>query len=176
MAMDEQPPVDVEVRSPSTWGGTPGHPDFHVVRYPDGTGIYASRIDENTIKNALQTLSDDGFLEEVVEKIGAWLRQPIPGREYIIDNAILERHFELVLPQTFRVQAWGGVFERPFKAQRDLDDELDAERDTLPYGQSIDVPTASEELRAASEELQSTGDSAEPSSERAAADEPVTGE
>lgn len=127
LALDEQPPVEVEVFTPTTWG-SPSDPQFHVVRYPDLTGIYASRIDENTIKNALRTLEDDGFIAEDVEKIGKWLRQPIPGREYIIDNVILARHFE-ELPQTYRMQAWGGVFERPMKKQIELDEELDKENE-----------------------------------------------
>ena len=123
--MDEQPQVEVDVMSPTTWGGQPGQPDFHVVRYPDGTGIYASRIEESTVAKALQLLAaDSSIAAEDVEKIGKWLRQPIPGREYIIDNVILERHFE-VLPQTFRIQAWGGVYERPTRKQRELDDQLD---------------------------------------------------
>lgn len=123
--MDEQPPVEVEVFSPTTWGGVQGQPDFHVVRYPDGSGIYASRIEESVVAKALQVLAaDSGIKAEDVEKIGKWLRQTIPGREYIIDSVILERHFE-VLPQTFRLQAWGGVFERPMKAQRELDEQIE---------------------------------------------------
>lgn len=123
--MDEQPQVEVEVFSPTTWGGVQGQPDFHVVRYPDGSGIYASRIEESVVAKALQILAaDSGIAAKDVEKIGKWLRQTIPGREYIIDSVILERHFE-VLPQTFRLQAWGGVFERPMKAQRELDEQIE---------------------------------------------------
>jgi len=126
LALDEQPQVDVEVFTPTTWG-YPSDPQFHVVRYPDGSGIYASRIEESVITKALQVLAaDSSIAAEDVEKIGKWLRQTIPGREYIIDNAILERHFE-VLPQTFRVQAWGGVYERPTKKQRELDEQLDTD-------------------------------------------------
>lgn len=94
LALDEQPQVEVEVFSPSTWGGPQGHPQFHYVRYPDLTG------------------------------------RGIPGREYIISDELLERHFELVLPQTLRVQAWGGVFERPTKAQ--ITEDVAANIDTDP--------------------------------------------
>jgi len=48
----------------------------------------------------------------------------IPGREYIISDELLNRHFEM-LPQRMRVQAWGGVFERPLPAQRELDAEME---------------------------------------------------
>jgi hypothetical protein len=132
--------VEVEVFSIPSWGAPEGSsPEFHVVRYPDCSGIAASRIEENLIKNALQTLADDGFLEEDVEKIDKWLRQPIPGREYIIDSVTLDRHFE-VLPQTFRIQAWGQVFQRPMKSQRELDETIEdaealaAQLDTDPEG------------------------------------------
>jgi hypothetical protein len=125
-AQDEQPQVEVEVFTPTTWG-YPGDPQFHVVRYPDGSGIYASRIEESVINKALQVMAaDSGIAAEDVEKIGKWLRQTIPGREYIIDSVILERHFE-VLPQTFRIQAWGQVFQRPMKEQ--LEAELDREEE-----------------------------------------------
>lgn len=124
--MDEQPPVEVEIMSPSTWGGVQGQPDFHVVRYPDGTGILACRLDEADVRRALDILAAANIESEIVTKIAAALFKRIPGREYIIDNETLERHFELSLPQTFRVQAWGGVFERPMKAQRMLDAELEA--------------------------------------------------
>ena len=84
---DGQPPVEVEVFTPSTWGEP--QPTHHYVRYPN---------------------------------VSAY---EIPGREYIITDEMLNRHFE-ILPQKLRVQAWGGVFERPMKAQRELDAKLDA--------------------------------------------------
>jgi len=54
----------------------------------------------------------------------------IPGREYIISDEVLRRHFERVTPQKIRVQAWGGVFERPLPAQRELDEQI-AESEAL---------------------------------------------
>lgn len=89
-AQDGQPRVEVEVFSPSTWGGPQGYPLFHYIRYPDLTGL------------------------------------GIPGREYIISDELLQVHFELVLPQTLRVQAWGGVYERPMKKQRDIELQVEA--------------------------------------------------
>jgi hypothetical protein len=135
LAMDEQPPCEVDVMSPSTWGGVQGQPDFHVVRYPDGTGILACRLAESAVRDALNVLADAGLDPDVITKIAGALFKRIPGREYIIDNETLERHFELVLPQKFRVQAWGGVFERPHKKQRELDAELEADD-----GESTDAP------------------------------------
>jgi hypothetical protein len=143
LAMDEQPPCEVEVMSPTTWGGVQGQPDFHVVRYPDGTGILACRLAEAAVRDALDVLvAEAGLDSDVITKIAAALFTRIPGREYIIDNETLERHFELVLPQTFRVQAWGGVFERPHKKQRELDEQLDGGTD----GKSADSSPAGEEL------------------------------
>lgn len=55
----------------------------------------------------------------------------IPGREYIISDELLQLHFEM-LPQTLRVQAWGGVFERPLKSQ------IEAE-EAAANGQSTDA-------------------------------------
>lgn len=81
--------VEVEVMTPTTWG-SPGQPLYHVVRYPDVSGL------------------------------------GIPGREYIITDEVLRRHFERITPQKIRIQAWGGVFERPLPAQRDLDAQIEA--------------------------------------------------
>jgi hypothetical protein len=50
----------------------------------------------------------------------------IPGREYIVDTETLNRHFEQ-LPGKIRIQAWGGVYERPMKSQRALDAQIEAE-------------------------------------------------
>lgn len=136
--MDEQPPVEVEIMSPATWGGVQGQPDFHLVRYPDGTGILACRLPDAEVTRALDILAEAGLEPETVTKIAAALFKRIPGREYIIDNETLERHFE-VLPQTFRIQAWGGVFERPHKKQRELDAEFDKEETD---GEAVDEPTA----------------------------------
>lgn len=123
LAMDEQPHCEVEVMTPSTWG-SPGQPLYHVVRYPDGTGIPACRLDRSAIGDALSILAKAGVDETVLKTIAQTLFQPIPGREYIVDDATLNRHFEM-LPQTLRVQAWGGVFERPMKKQRELDEQID---------------------------------------------------
>jgi hypothetical protein len=50
----------------------------------------------------------------------------IPGREYIISDEQLNRHFDMAPNQRIRVQAWGGVFQRPLKAQVELDEKLEA--------------------------------------------------
>jgi hypothetical protein len=53
----------------------------------------------------------------------------IPGREYIISDEMLHRHFEM-LPQKLRIQAWGGVYERPMPKQ--IEEDLAASIDTDP--------------------------------------------
>ena len=120
--------VEVEVRSPSTWGqeGTP----LHYVRYPDASGIMSGGIDEEIVSRALNLLERDGCTADELVKVAAKLRERIPGREYIVTDEQLNLHFEM-LPQTLRVQAWGGVYERPMKAQRELEEQT-AEQDTMP--------------------------------------------
>lgn len=116
--------MEVEVFSIPSWGApldNPAGPDFHVVRYPDCTGINASRIADNLINNAMTVLEGDGFIESDVDAFRKALTQKIPGREYIITTAQLELHFE-VLPQTFRIQAWGQVFQRPMREQCELEE------------------------------------------------------
>lgn len=133
LAQDEQPQVDVDVMSPATWG-SPGAPLFHVIRYPDCSGILRVRVARDVVEQAVAVLQATGFEPDDLAKLTAALLETIPGREYIIDDEMLERHFE-ILPQTFRVQAWGGVFERPMKKQRELDEQLDGDSD----GESADV-------------------------------------
>lgn len=107
--------VEVEVFTPTTWG-SPGNPRFHVVRYPDASGVQRNRIDHAVIAQALAAIQSCGLGFDDLAKITAALRETIPGREYIITDEQLTLHFEM-LPQTLRVQAWGGVFERPMKSQ-----------------------------------------------------------
>lgn len=124
--------VEVEVRSPSTWG-QPGAPRFHYVRYPDASTVLDCRIDPTLVDVALRALADADYPHAELEKLRAHLAQTIPGREYIITDEQLNLHFEM-LPQTLRVQAWGGLYERPMKKQRELEEQAAADRDTLQEG------------------------------------------
>lgn len=123
--MDDQPQAEVEVFSPTTWGGQQGYPEFHVVRYPDRSCFLACRLTHEEVAEALAKLSDACTPIDVLGKIEAKLYETIPGREYIVDTETLNRHFEM-LPQTLRVQAWGGVYERPMKKQVALDAQIEA--------------------------------------------------
>lgn len=112
--------VEVEVRSPSTWGHE-GAPRFHYVRYPDASGFLACGLEPVMVEIAMQELAARDYPPPALEKLRAKLTETIPGREYIVTDEQLNMHFEM-LPQTLRVQAWGGLYDRPMKAQRELEE------------------------------------------------------
>ena len=77
-----------------------------------------------------------GRVDVQVEQVPLWgekqeygfiVRYPVTGalgqhRTYLLTGEQLDRHYEQ-LPQTLRVQAFGAVFQRPTKAQAQLDAE-----------------------------------------------------